>query len=916
LQQDPFARSAADAEQRFRELFDTLDAIVFEYDIAAQRFQFVSAQAERILGYPLRDWARPQFWEGLLHPEDRETAIAECLVATQALRNHELEYRMIARDGRIVWIRDTITVIAVQGRPVLLTGVMVDITAQKRAMDVGAEARSQLQALVGHLSIGVLFEDDARRIRIANPALCRMFGVADPTQVLGLHCLEALALVSNSFANYEAALARIEQIFARGETVLGEEVLMSDGRVLERSYLPIRVDHAVRGHLWQYEDVTERRRSERCVRDISAGTSADTGEEFYRSLVRHLASALGVSSAMVGELVPGSRTRLRTLAIWRGDHHEPNAEFDIPGSPCEIVVSEGIVRVDGDLQPRFGAHPVIRSLGASSYLGVSLVARDRRTLGVLSVLHDGALPSVRDAAAILRVFASRVAAELQRSQVERELRASEARNRALLDAHPNKIFLLDAENRYVACHIPEGVETLLDPASVIGRTPRDLLPPANAEFQLDLLRRMRESGQAQRGETSLRFPSGERCIEFRMQPLEDGKAMILARDLTEQRRLESELAQARRMESLGRLAGGVAHDFNNLLTGILSYAEIGEARAEAGQPSATYFDKIRSASLTAAQLTEQLLAFARKQVVVPRVAIVNHLVREMDEFLRRVLGETVVLRTELSREPWTTRIDPAQFHQVLMNLVVNSRDALPRGGTIVVATRNLEALEAPDGLESRRWIELSVTDDGEGIAPEAIEHVFEPFFTTKAHKSGSGIGLATCYGIVQQHGGHIRIASEPGRGTRIDVYLPFVEGTVERVDPPASEVPSGSESLLLVEDEGILRELLSQSLRQLGYSVRTLASAEEALALTEAELATIDLVVTDVVLSKMDGVRLAEGLRERRRDLRVLFITGYAPGEALASALDAPGAELLRKPFAPSELARKIRSILDAAKTA
>ncbi|MCC7011006.1 MAG: PAS domain-containing protein [Planctomycetes bacterium] len=911
-QHDPHARSAAEAERHFQRLFDSLDAVVFEFDVDQDRFVFVSAQAERILGYPREDWLRPGFWAEHLHPDDRDESMRFCTRAVDDLRNHEFEYRMHASDGRVVWIRDTVTVSPRADRSPLLTGVMVDVSARKRAELAGAELQQRLRTLVELLPIGVLFEDPERRIRIANPELCRIFGVRDGTSVIGLTCLEALQLVQSSFAEPARAVERIEAIFQRDEPVEREMVEMSGARAIERSYVPVRVEGRISGYLWLYEDVTSRRRAEHCIREISAGTSAAVGDAFYRELVGHLASALGLRYAIVGQYSDLACTHVRSLAVWIDGRIHDNFEYDVAGSPCEIAARDGHVRIDGDLQERCGAHPVIRTIAAASYIGVHVRSADGQAAGILAVLHDTVLPDLPEAESILRIFVARVGAELERQHALRALQASEARARALIQAHPDELFLLDRELRVVAAHIPEGARMSLDAGALLGRAAHEVLPLALSEPLAALARAAQATRAAQHSEFQAELPWGIRQLELRAHPVDEQLSLLLVRDVTERRRLEAEIAQAQRMDSLGRLAGGVAHDFNNLLTGILSYAEIGESDADDAARARECFQRIGSAARTASQLTQQLLALARKQVALPKVVEVDELVREVEAFLGRVLGEHIELEAKLGASGWCTRVDPAQFHQVLMNLALNARDALPEGGRIAIETRNVAASASPSGLAARDWIQMSVIDQGVGMSSATLAHLFEPFFTTKPMGRGTGIGLALSRDIVRHHGGQILVASEVGRGTRVDVYWPRTEAGAAQESRGGQAPARGDETLLLVEDEASLQNVLGRSLEQLGYRVLAAGSAEVALELTLERLAEIDLVVTDIVLPKMGGPELVERLRSRRPNLPVLFMTGYAPDEDFERVMDHEALQLLRKPFTPNDLARKVRDVLRA----
>jgi CheY-like chemotaxis protein len=364
------------------------------------------------------------------------------------------------------------------------------------------------------------------------------------------------------------------------------------------------------------------------------------------------------------------------------------------------------------------------------------------------------------------------------------------------------------------------------------------------------------------------------------------------------------------------LAGGVAHDFNNLLSVILSYAAFLERETPSVTP-AQAAQQIRRASERAALLTRQLLAFSRQQVLAPRVLDLNDVVRSMGEMLLRVIGEDVRLVLVPKAELWHTRIDRNQLEQVLMNLVVNARDAMPAGGELVIETRNLELAHGAEasaaGVAPGCWVLLTVRDTGVGMDEPTAARAFEPFYTTKRHGRGTGLGLSTVYGIVTQSGGHISLDSVKGRGTTFKIYLPR---TLEpcssgaSTDEPPQSAP-GSETVLLVEDDEQVRNVAHEILRLQGYRVIPAATPKEALELSARFPERIELVVTDVVMPEMNGRDLAERLRAERPDLQVLYVSGYAE-----KALDAEGslsdATFLQKPLTPDALAHTVRRILDA----
>jgi len=388
-------------------------------------------------------------------------------------------------------------------------------------------------------------------------------------------------------------------------------------------------------------------------------------------------------------------------------------------------------------------------------------------------------------------------------------------------------------------------------------------------------------------------------------------------DVTERKRLEDHLRQSQKMEAIGRLAGGVAHDFNNLLTVISGRAQIELLRPELSGPSRRNIDLIAEAASRASTLTKQLLAFSRKQVLQPRVLDVDIVVARMEPLLRRLIGEDIDLVTATEPGLGRVRADPGQLEQVVLNLAVNARDAMPRGGRLTVETANAELDEAyarqQADVHPGPYVILAVSDTGVGMDAETRAHLFEPFFTTKGVGEGTGLGLATVYGIVKQSGGHITAYSEVGRGTTIKIYLPRVDAAseVRGAEPEPVVLRRGSETVLLVEDDEAVRELTCEVLEMHGYTVLAVADAGEAPRVLEGASRPIHLLVTDVVMPRLSGRELTERLRSLRPGLKVLYISGYAGTAVVHHGVLDPGTPFLQKPFTPDALLRSVRKVLD-----
>jgi two-component system cell cycle sensor histidine kinase/response regulator CckA len=458
----------------------------------------------------------------------------------------------------------------------------------------------------------------------------------------------------------------------------------------------------------------------------------------------------------------------------------------------------------------------------------------------------------------------------------------------------------------------------------IGRPLEMLMPPDKQDECVRMLATVRRGESLANYETArLRKDGRKISVSLTDSPILDPEGKVtglssIARDITERKRLEEELLQSQKMEAVGRLAGGIAHDFNNILTAILGYSDLLIGQIESRHWMYRHLAEIRKAADFAAALTHQLLAFSRRQPLYLRVFAVNETVRNMQKMLQRVIGEHIKIRTEMTADVGLVKADPSQLEQVLLNLCVNARDAMPGGGAITITTQELtyfpDGDEAVNEMPAGVYVKLSVRDTGTGISPDVIKHIFEPFFTTKAQGQGTGLGLATCYGIVKQSGGYIDVESTVGNGATFSIYLPSVNEAGEKsaARKEGGQLAGGSETILYVEDESSVRRLTSHVLRRLGYTVLEAGDAQQARAVIEARgNLPIDLLFSDVVLPDCGGKEIADWLGERQPGVRLLFTSGYVDEAVLVQYGIDRATAFLQKPFAPGELACMVRDVLD-----
>jgi PAS domain S-box-containing protein len=564
---------------------------------------------------------------------------------------------------------------------------------------------------------------------------------------------------------------------------------------------------------------------------------------------------------------------------------------------------------------------------------------------------DHLIPS-RERLQALRLFADQVATALEvaaaneaaqqeleeRRHAEAALRKTQELQRRVIETSTDAIALFDLKGRILFASPSSQTILGYETSELAGRRFVDLVHPDDLAGAAEVIRAAL-SGEGSRPHTArIRHREGH-WVSLEGIPAaiaddagEPEMVLGIARDVTERLRAEEErrvlevqLRQAQKMEAVGRLAGGIAHDFNNLLTAIGGYGQLALGSISGDEPQVRrQLEELLRAADRAAALTRQLLAFSRRQMLRPRVLDLNGVVRDVESMLARLIGADVQLVTALDPELGRTRADPSQLEQVVVNLAVNARDAMPHGGRVLIETANAEL---DDEFASRHvgsrpgsYVSLTVADTGEGMDAETVTRAFEPFFTTKGPGAGTGLGLSTVYGIVKQSNGYVAVDSDPDRGTVVTVYLPRVPA-VEDVDggtlPQPAETPvrGGAETVLVVEDEEIVRSLVREMLGGLGYTVVEARDGGEALEVLSSAAGAVDLVITDLVMPRLSGRELARRVAELRPGTAVLLVSGYAGDAASANGPLEPGTAFLEKPFTAPELAEKVRALLDSAQT-
>ena len=510
---------------------------------------------------------------------------------------------------------------------------------------------------------------------------------------------------------------------------------------------------------------------------------------------------------------------------------------------------------------------------------------------------------------------------------DQALQESEEKYRRLFEANPNPMWVYDPETLAFLA-VNEAAVRLYGytQGEFLGMTIKDIRAPEEIPALLEKLREPPSAASRSDGPWRHRRKDGTGIeVEISSSALVLGGTaarLVMASDVSDKRKLEAQLVQAQKMEAIGRLAGGVAHDFNNLLGVITGYSELLERNLQAEGAGHQRLEQIQKAAQRAAALTRQLLAFSRKEVVQPRVLDLNEIVADVEKMLQRLIGEDVHLVTKLGTDLGKVKADRGQIDQILMNLAINARDAMPDGGNLWIETANatLDAayLKTHADVQPGPFLMLAVSDTGHGIDAETLSKVFEPFFTTKGEGKGTGLGLATVFGIAKQSGGHVSVYSEPGRGTTFRVYLPRMDAvdSGREAAAPATAPPVGTETVLLVEDSDSLRPMIHEILAAAGYDVLDSADPLEAVGRARSHGGPLDLVLTDVIMPNMSGPDLVRAVQATRPEIKVLFMSGYTNDAIGRQGVLDPGVHLLQKPFTTDALLASVRSALDQSRAA
>ncbi|MBN1867424.1 cache domain-containing protein [Candidatus Sumerlaeota bacterium] len=897
------------SEERLKLAINALKHGIWDFNLETGKIHY-TPRWFAILGYEPDELPQSyNTWLTHLHPDDREEFERHMREHMEGGDPFSLEYRMRKRDGKWTWIlsrgqcveRDS------EGKPRRLVGTNADVTPRKTAEIALRDSTEYFRTLISNISDVISIVDERFFVTYTSPNTERHFGWA-PKDLIGK---EGWATVHPSdLASVRERIDRILSAPEAGPRTFQYRYLRKDGDYADIEITAVNMidNPLVRGILMNYRDISQRKRTAEALAQ---------SEKRYRSLVDFLPVGLAVATIEDGKLQYANK-RCEEICGWTKETAPDRDAFEQHVFPDPKIRKEIHDRMSADVasgdpeRMRWSELPIARSDGKTAFVSAQVIL----------------LP---DMGIVMLIFWD----ETDRKHAQDALRESEEQVRLLLDSTAEAIFGLDLSGRCTMAN-PSCVR-LLGYASredLLGREMHDLIHHSYSDGSPYLphlcpILAALANGQSCHVADEVLWRADGTCFpaEYWSHPVRrDGKVVgcvVTFLDITERlmaeeerRDLESRLRHSQKMEAVGQLAGGIAHDFNNLLQVIAGYADLASHMLTPGQPPETEIQEVLKAAQRATTLVRQLLAFSRLEMLHLEYLNLNDLVGGTAKMLRRLIGENIELVTSPGYELRTVYADPGLIEQVLVNLCVNARDALPEGGRITIETENIVpgsdfALAHPEA-GTRGYVMLSVSDTGIGIAPELQERVFEPFFTTKEVGRGTGLGLATVYGIVKQHDGHVEFESTPGYGTAFRIYLPAASETL--VSPSSTRAPSqthgGSETILLAEDDAMVSQLAQAVLERAGYRVLVARDGSQAVAAFDEDPNAVDLALLDVVMPRMSGRAVADRIRARRADLPIVFCSGYDFNVLAASLTEGEAHPLLRKPYSPSDLLAAVRDAL------
>lgn len=888
------------SEERYKTIIESIEDGYFEVNLAGD-LTFFNDSLCRMLGYAREEMlgmSNRQYTD-----EENRKKLYEAFnkVYRTGQPTKAFAWEITRKDGMRRFGEVSITLVKnSEGQPIGFRGTARDVTERKKVEEEIQHTLSLLNATLESTADGILVVDLKGKIVSYNRKFAQLWYIPNSVMDTG-EDNQILAYVLNQLKDPEGYLHKVKTLYAQPEAESYDIIEFKDGRRFERFSIPQRIGDRIVGRVWSFRDVTSH---------LEAEEALARSEERYRMLVEE--SFDGIFIQRGTEIIFANRRLHEMLGYEEGELLGMNHWLVYHPNYQSLTRKRAEARLRGESPPSAYEVKFLRKDGTSFWGEINA-----------KVIHFLGKPGIQ-------VWARDIS---ERKRSEEILQAEKERFQSLSDGAPFGMVMIGQDGRFKYLNhrfkelfgydlrdVPDGKTWF-----------RKAYPDSEYRHRviavwLEDVKSVKPGQKVPRVFTVRCKDGTEKIVNFISVPLQSGETLMTCEDITELKRAEEALRQteeqlrhSQKMEAVGKLAGGIAHDFNNLLTVIKGYAELSCIGLEESDPLRGNLEEIRKASERASNLTRQLLAFSRRQILDLKVINLNALLKDLDKMLHRILGEDVELVYHLAQDLGLVKTDPGQMEQVILNLAVNARDAMPSGGKLMIETSNVELDEAYTKKHMEvtpgPYVMLSVSDSGIGIPPEVKDRIFEPFFTTKEKGKGTGLGLSTVYGIVKQSGGNIYVYSEPGCGTTFKIYLPGVEAEEEN-HRPRSEItrslPGGNEKILLAEDETSVRELTARILREKGYEVYEAPNGMEILNFVQSHPEkNFHLLVTDVVMPMMSGKELENRLKKLIPTLKVIYISGYTDNAIVHHGVLMEGVALLQKPFTQQALLFKVREVLD-----
>ena len=910
---------------KYRGLFDYANDVIILSDASTGKILDANPAASRLYGYTGPELLTRSFMD-LSSPATTQGApILTNKVRSEGEAVFEREH--CTKQGQIIPVEVSARLVNLDGKEAILS-IIRNQTERKKVQRALAESETRFRALVEQSPISTqILSPDGRTI-LVNPAWEKFWGLRkealDNYNILHDQQLVDQGIMPYIKMGFEGNAVEIPPIrYNPSDTPTLEKAPSIPDRWVRGFIFPINdsegnLDEVMLTH----EDVTEKKYTEEAIKNIAAGVSAKTGSEFFNQLVIYLSRLFNTKYSFIGLLDEVNKQQINTLAVCASGEIAENISYSLVDTPCAEVVGQQTCAHTRNVQTLYPKDKLLKEMDVESYIGTPLYNSEGQPLGLIVLLDDKPLERIELMREILQIFAARAGAELERINTEKQLSIKDRAMEVAIEG----IILADAgkDNKIIYANHAMELITGYPRDELVEQNLRILQGPnTDSKAAAQLMKAMRNKESCKIEIINYRKDGKEFWNEITLTPVRNPEMDQVTHfigtfvDVSERRNTEEALRRSQKMEAVGQLAGGIAHDFNNQLSIIIGYLGFLNEYLGDNKKQSQWVDTAMAATNRCIDLTRQLLVFSRRKIKETVATDINGELVKMDKLITKSLTPAINVENYLDERLWKVNIDPGEFQDAVLNLVINARDAMPDGGKLIIETSNKSLDKAsvrhsPD-LEVGDYVQIMVSDTGTGIGKNILDNIFDPFFTTKPEGKGTGLGLSMVYGFAHRYGGDVKVYSELGHGTTFRVYLPRAVQTSK--DKPVKdkdniELPRGSETILVVDDEQDLLELASRYLEDLGYTVIMANSGEVALDQFRQHPEVVALF-SDVVMSGgMSGFELAEAIAELKPDIKVLLSSGFTE-KAATQSQQRFITNLLHKPYRKAELAQRIRGILD-----